>query len=77
LLSRNDAEVSVCGKDIMEAIRLSKNHLAASSFDLVMADRSSPLLSIGQRDLTVLYGGKSPSITEFFSPRLVVCWYAE
>lgn len=35
----------------MEAIGLSESHLAASSFDLVMADHSSPLLSIGNRTL--------------------------
>ncbi|EFX68913.1 hypothetical protein DAPPUDRAFT_114157 [Daphnia pulex] len=64
------AEVSVCGKDIMEAIGLSESHLATSSFDLVMADRSSPLLSIGQRDITVRYGGKSARITVVFCPEI-------
>jgi hypothetical protein len=64
------AEVSVCGKVVMEAIGLSESHLATSSFDLVMADRSSTLLSIGQRDITVRYGGKSARITVVFCPEI-------
>jgi hypothetical protein len=68
--------VSVCGKDIMVAIGLSEKQLSASSFDLVMTDRSSPLLSIGQRDLSVRYGDRYTRITAVFCPRLTECCYA-
>jgi hypothetical protein len=64
------AEVSVCGRDVMEAIGLSEKQLSASSFDLVMANRSSPLLSIGQRDLSVRYGDQDARITAVFCPEV-------
>ncbi len=64
------AEVSVCGKDIMVAIGLSEKQLSASSFDLVKADRSSSLLSIGQRDLSVRYGDRYTRITAVFCPEI-------
>jgi hypothetical protein len=35
-----------------------------------MADRSSTLLSIGQSDITVRYGGKSARITVVFCPKI-------
>ena len=64
------AEVSVCGRDIMDAIGLSEKQLSTSSFDLVMADRSSPLLSIGQWDLSVRYGDRNARITAVFCPEV-------
>ncbi|EFX62905.1 hypothetical protein DAPPUDRAFT_119745 [Daphnia pulex] len=54
----------------MAALGLSETDLAASSFDLVMADRSSPLLSIGQRDIHVRYGDRSAHITIVFCPEI-------
>ncbi|EFX68991.1 hypothetical protein DAPPUDRAFT_259284 [Daphnia pulex] len=65
------AEVSVGGRDVMAALGLSETDLAASSFDLVMADRSSPLLSIGQRDIHVRYGDRSAHITVVFCPEIL------
>jgi hypothetical protein len=64
------AEVSVGGRDVMASLGLSEKDLAASSFDLVMADRSSPLLSIGQRDIHVRYGDRSAHITIVFCPEI-------
>lgn len=41
------AEVSVGGLNFLSAIRLKESDLSSSSFDLVMVDKSAPLLSIG------------------------------
>jgi uncharacterized membrane protein YgcG len=43
------AEVSVAGRDVMEALGITEANLLHSPFELVMADQSTPLLSIGQR----------------------------
>ncbi len=64
------AEASVGGRDVMAALGLSEKDLAASSFDQVMANRSSPLLSIGQRDINVRYGDRSAHITIVFCPEI-------
>ncbi|EFX73899.1 hypothetical protein DAPPUDRAFT_324905 [Daphnia pulex] len=64
------AEVSVGGRDVMAALGLSETDLVASSFDLVMADRSFPLLSIGQRDIHVRYEDRSAHITIVFCPEI-------
>ncbi|EFX66788.1 hypothetical protein DAPPUDRAFT_115998 [Daphnia pulex] len=64
------AEVSVGGHDVMVALDLSEKDLAASSFDLVIADRSSPLLSIGQQDIHIRYGDRSAHITIVFCPEI-------
>ena len=64
------AEVTVGGCDVMEAIGVSEEDLATSSFDLVMADRSTPLLSIGQRDIRVRYGDQDARITVVFCPEI-------
>ena len=64
------AEVTVGGRDVMEAIGITEVDLATSSFDLVMADRSTPLLSIGQRDIRVRYGDRDARITVVFCPEI-------
>ena len=64
------AEVTVGGRDVMEAIGITEEDLATSSFDLVMADRSTPLLSIGQRDIRVRYGDRDARITVVFCPEI-------
>lgn len=64
------AEVSVDGRDVMAAISLIESDLAASAFDLVMADRSTPLLSIRQRDIRVRYGGRSVTMVVGFCPEI-------
>lgn len=64
------AEVTVGGRDVMEAIGVTEEDLATSSFDLVMADRSTPLLSIGQRDIRVRYGDRDARITVVFCPEI-------
>lgn len=47
------SEVSVGGLDFLAANGLSEASLSTSAFDLVMADQSTPLLSVGQRDVHV------------------------
>ena len=64
------AEVTVGGRDVMEAIGITEEDLATPSFDLVMADRSTPLLSIGQRDIRVRYGDRDARITVVFCPEI-------
>jgi hypothetical protein len=55
--------VSVGGLDFLSAIVLTKLDLSTLAFDLVMADKSAPLLSIGQRDVHIRYGKKSAVVT--------------
>ena len=64
------AEVSVAGGDVMAAIGVTGKDLQQSSFDLVMADRRTPLLSIGQRDLMISYGGRCVPMTVVFCPEI-------
>jgi hypothetical protein len=64
------AEVSVGGLDFLAAIGLSERSLSTSAFDLVMADKSTPLLSIGQRDVRVHYGNQSAVITVVICPEI-------
>ena len=64
------AEVTVGGRDVTEAIEVTEDYLATSSFDLVMADHSTPLLSIGQRDIRVRYGDRDARITMVFCPEI-------
>jgi hypothetical protein len=49
---------------------LSEKDLVDYSFDLVMTDRSSPLLSIGQRDIHIRYGKKSAHVTIVSCPEI-------
>lgn len=64
------AEVTVGGLDFLSALCLTESDLASSSFDLVMADKSAPLLSIGQRDVHVRYGSQSAIITVVICPEI-------
>ena len=57
----------------MAAIGVTEKDLHQSSFDLVMADRRTPLHSIGQRDLMISYGGKCVPMTIMFCPEIRVC----
>jgi hypothetical protein len=57
------AEVSVGGLDFLSAIVLTELDLSTSAFDLVMADKLAPLLSIGQRDVHIRYGKQSAVVT--------------
>ena len=54
----------------MAAIGVTGKDLQQSSFDLVMADRRTPLLSIGQRDLMISYGGRCVPMTVVFCPEI-------
>ena len=58
------------GSDVMAAIGVTEKDLHQSSFDLVMADRRTPLHSIGQRDLMISYGGKCVPMTIMFCPEI-------
>ena len=64
------AEVSVGGLGFLAAIGLSEESLSTSAFDLVMADKSTPLLSISQRDVSVHYGNQSAIITVVICPEI-------
>lgn len=44
----------------MSALGISEKDLVALSFDLVMADKFSPLLSVGQWDIHIPYGKGAP-----------------
>ena len=58
------------GETVWRPLGYQKKQLSASSFDLVMADRSSPLLSIGQRDLSVRYRDQDARIMAVFGPEV-------
>jgi hypothetical protein len=60
----------VGGLDFLSAIGLSESDLSSSSFDLVMADKSAPLLSIGQRDVRIRYGEQAATITVVICPEI-------
>jgi hypothetical protein len=44
--------------------------LLHSPFELVLADRSTTLLSVGQQDIYVRYGGRRVSMTVIFCPEI-------
>lgn len=61
----------------MAAMGLTEQDLCQSSFDLVMANRSTPLLSIEQRDMIVRYGKRRFPMTAVFCPEIrgmLICW---
>jgi hypothetical protein len=51
------AVFSVSTRNVMAALCVSEKDLVASSFEVVMMDRSSTLLSIKQRDIDIRYRG--------------------
>jgi hypothetical protein len=64
------AEVSVGGLDFLSAIGLTESDLSTSAFDLVMADKSAPLLSIGQQDVHIRYGKQSAVVPVVICPEI-------
>ena len=62
------AEVSVVGLDVLNSLGLVEADLFCAKYDLVQADRSSTLLSIGQSELTVRYGPREAQCTIVFCP---------
>ena len=64
------AEVSVAGLDVLHSLGLKEEDLPQAIFDLVMADKKTPLLSIGQLDLEMTYGDTVASVTIVFCPEL-------
>lgn len=64
------AEVSVAGPDILRALGMRETDLQQSTFDLVMANKKAPLLSVGQLDVTVIYGGVEATVTVVICPEM-------
>lgn len=46
------AEATVGGMDVLRALGLSEKDLTSSTFNLVMADKSTPLLVVGENEYT-------------------------
>ncbi|EFX78031.1 hypothetical protein DAPPUDRAFT_105619 [Daphnia pulex] len=72
------AEATVGGMDVLHALGFSEKDLLSSTFDLVMADKSTPLLVVGEKEVTANYEGISAKITITFSPDitgLLLSWY--
>ncbi|XP_045027944.1 uncharacterized protein LOC116934230 [Daphnia magna] len=63
------AEVSVAGLDVLNSLCLAETDLSGAKYDLVQADRSSTLLSIGQLELTVRYGPREAQCTVALYPK--------
>ena len=71
-------EATVGGMDVLRTLGFSETDLLSSTFDLVMADKSTPLLVIGEKLFTAAYEGTTASITITFSPDisgLLLSWY--
>ena len=64
------AEVTVAGVDVLQAMGLTERDLQSAKFDLVQADKSTQLLSIGQLDVPVRYGSSAAIITVVFCPEI-------
>ena len=62
------AEATVGGMDVLHALGFNGKDLSSSTFDLVMADKSTPLLVVGEKEVTANYEGVSAKITITFSP---------
>jgi len=62
------AEVTVAGIDVLHSLGLAERELPAATFDLVQADKSTQLLSVGQLDVRVRYGSLTATITVVFCP---------
>jgi hypothetical protein len=63
------AEVFV-GLDVLNSLGLAEADLSGAKYDLVQADRSSTLLSVGQLELTVHYGPREAQCTVVFCPAI-------
>lgn len=64
------AEVTVAGVDILHSLGVHEADLHRSTFDLVMANKKVPLLSIGQLDITIKYGSTEAVVTVAFCPEM-------
>ena len=62
------AEVIVAGTDVLRSMGLTDRDLRESKFDLVQADKSTQLLSIGQLDIPVRYETSEVVLTVVFCP---------
>lgn len=72
------AEVTVAGLNVMRALGVSEGDLASAAFDLVMADKSTPLLAVGEKEITVYYEGITAAITFTFCPEVdgvLLSWF--
>ncbi len=72
------AEISVGGLDILSQLGMTEADLTSSSYDLVMAGRSSPLLVVGQVTAMASYGDVTAKITIVICPEisgLLISWY--
>jgi hypothetical protein len=72
------AEAPVGGMDVLRALGLSEKDLTSSTFNLVMADKSTPLLVVGEKEYLADYEGVTANITIMFSPDvkgLLLSWY--
>ncbi|KZR98140.1 Uncharacterized protein APZ42_006574, partial [Daphnia magna] len=72
------AEISVGGLDTLSQLGMTEGDLTSSSYDLVMADRSSPLLVVGQVVARASYGDVTAKITIVICPEisgLLISWY--
>ncbi|KZS03640.1 Uncharacterized protein APZ42_033587, partial [Daphnia magna] len=72
------AEISVGGLDTLSQLGMTEGDLTSSSYDLVMADRSSPLLVVGQVVAMASYGDVTTEITIVICPEisgLLISWY--
>jgi hypothetical protein len=69
--------VTVAGFDVLESLGLSEKDLQSSSYDLVQASASSPLLSIGERKFLFKYGPHSATFSVVFCPEvkgMLISW---
>jgi hypothetical protein len=72
------AGISVGGLDILSQLGMTEADLTSSSYHLVMADRSSPLLVVGQVTAVASYGDVTAGITIVIYPEiscLLISWY--
>ncbi|KAI9560516.1 hypothetical protein GHT06_011451 [Daphnia sinensis] len=72
------AEATVGDMYVLRELGLSEKDLTASTFNLVMADKSTPLLVLGEKEFLADYEGVTTSITIMFSPDvkgLLLSWY--
>lgn len=53
------AEATVRGMDVLQALGLSEKDLTSSTFNLVMADKVTPLLVVGKREFLADYEEQS------------------
>ena len=62
------AEATVGRMYVLRDLGLSKKDLTLSTFNLVMAEKSTPLLVVGEKEYLADYEGVTASITIMFSP---------